>query len=221
MKYDQFFTPVRIDPINEIDSFSHEFGFIGSCFSDHMFQRFRQHGLGAWMSPFGTTYNPLSIANQLLGSIELSNDFNLFTHSGQSFYWETSHKVISQSPEALKSAVDAMRLGVQKALQQMDTLFITLGSAWAYELNSTGLLVANCHKLPASNFSKRLLEISEITDALHQVITRMSSTTQAKGLGAFDLVSLQKGAQAYKALGLIQRDLSVQDVVSQDLLPAP
>ena len=174
MKYDQFFTPVRIDPINEIDSFSHEFGFIGSCFSDHMFQRFRHHGLGAWMSPFGTTYNPLSIANQLLGSIELSNDFNLYTQSGQSFYWETSHKVISQSPEALKSAVDAMRLGSQKALQQMDTLFITLGSAWAYELNSTGLLVANCHKLPASNFTKRLLEISEIMDALHQVISRIN-----------------------------------------------
>ena len=49
----------------------------------------------------------------------------------------------------------------------------------------------------------------------------MSITTQAKGLGAFDLVSLQKGVQVYKAFGLIQRDLSVQDVVSQDLLPAP
>ena len=49
----------------------------------------------------------------------------------------------------------------------------------------------------------------------------VSPTTQAKGLGAFDLVSLQKGVQAYKAFGLIQRDLSVQDVVSQDLLPAP
>jgi NitT/TauT family transport system substrate-binding protein len=49
----------------------------------------------------------------------------------------------------------------------------------------------------------------------------VSTTTQAKGLGAFDLVSLQKGVQAYKAFGLIQRDLSVQDVVSQDLLPAP
>ena len=49
----------------------------------------------------------------------------------------------------------------------------------------------------------------------------VSTTTQAKGLGAFDLVSLQKGVQVYKAFGLIQRDLSVQDVVSQDLLPAP
>jgi hypothetical protein len=31
--------------------------------------------------------------------------------------------------------------------------------------------------------------------------------------------SLQKGAQAYKAFGVIQRDIKVSDVVSQDLLP--
>lgn len=60
------------------------------------------------------------------------------------------------------------------------------------------------------------LEIIKLRNA-----SSVSSTTQTKGLGAFDLVSLQKGAQVYKALGLIQRDLSVQDVVSQDLLPAP
>lgn len=174
MKYDQFFTPVRINEINVIDSFSHQFGFIGSCFSDHMFQRFRHHGLEAWLSPFGTTYNPISIANQLLGLIDLSSDFNHYDNSGQSFYWETSHKITSHNPASLKSTVDSMRLETQKALQQTDTLFITLGSAWAYELNSNGLIVANCHKLPASNFSKRLLEISEITDALHQVITRIN-----------------------------------------------
>ena len=47
----------------------------------------------------------------------------------------------------------------------------------------------------------------------------VSATTQARGLGAFDLTSLQKGVQAYKAFGLIQRDINVSDVVSQDLLP--
>ena len=76
MRYDQFFTPVKIDKINQIDSFNHAFGFIGSCFSDHMQHRFRHHGLKAWMSPYGTTYNPLSIANQLISSIDLTNKFN-------------------------------------------------------------------------------------------------------------------------------------------------
>ena len=47
----------------------------------------------------------------------------------------------------------------------------------------------------------------------------ISPTTQQKGLGAFDMAVIQKGANAYKAFGLIQRDIKVTDVISQDLLP--
>jgi NitT/TauT family transport system substrate-binding protein len=50
-------------------------------------------------------------------------------------------------------------------------------------------------------------------------LSSVSVNTQKNGLGAFDMLSLQKGAQAYKAFGVIQRDIKVSDVVSQDLLP--
>jgi hypothetical protein len=33
------------------------------------------------------------------------------------------------------------------------------------------------------------------------------------------MAGLQKGANAYKAFGVIQRDIKIGDVVSQDLLP--
>lgn len=48
----------------------------------------------------------------------------------------------------------------------------------------------------------------------------VSAQTQKNGLGAFNLDTLQKAADAYKKLGLIQRDIKVTEVVSQDLLPA-
>jgi NitT/TauT family transport system substrate-binding protein len=51
-------------------------------------------------------------------------------------------------------------------------------------------------------------------------LSSVSATTQKNGLGAFDLELLQKAADTYKKLGLIQRDIKVSDVVSQDLLPA-
>jgi GSCFA family len=175
MRYDQFFTPVKINKINQIDSFDTAFGFIGSCFSDHMHQRFRHHGLKAWMSPYGTTYNPLSIANQLISSIDLTNKFNLHTHENSSFYWETSHKIVLSNPADLTYAVDAMRAESMNALCYLNTLFITLGTSWVYELSDTGLLVANCHKLPANHFTKRLLEIGEITAALTHLITSLIS----------------------------------------------
>jgi NitT/TauT family transport system substrate-binding protein len=47
----------------------------------------------------------------------------------------------------------------------------------------------------------------------------VSPATEKGGLGAFDMASLQKAADAYKKLGLIKHDIKVGDVVSQDLLP--
>ena len=58
------------------------------------------------------------------------------------------------------------------------------------------------------------LEVIKLRNA-----SSVSTTTAQRGLGAFDLAALQKGAQAYKAFGVIQRDIKVSDVVSQDLLP--
>jgi NitT/TauT family transport system substrate-binding protein len=47
----------------------------------------------------------------------------------------------------------------------------------------------------------------------------ISTATEKNGLGAFDMVSLQKAADAYRKLGLVQREIKVSEVVSQDLLP--
>jgi hypothetical protein len=51
-------------------------------------------------------------------------------------------------------------------------LVLTLGSAWAYEL-SDGKVVANCHKVPASQFRKRLLTHEEMLSGLDNLIHRL------------------------------------------------
>lgn len=51
-------------------------------------------------------------------------------------------------------------------------------------------------------------------------LASVSATTQARGLGAFDLPTFQKAADSYKKLGMIQREIKVSDVLAQDLLPA-
>jgi NitT/TauT family transport system substrate-binding protein len=63
------------------------------------------------------------------------------------------------------------------------------------------------------------------TVAINREIIRLrnassvSPLTDAKGLGNFDVPSLQKAADTYKALGIIQRDIKVSEVVLQDLIP--
>lgn len=58
------------------------------------------------------------------------------------------------------------------------------------------------------------LEVIKLRNA-----SSVSATTQKRGLGAFDLDTLQRAANTYKALGLVQREIKVSEVVSQDLLP--
>ena len=48
----------------------------------------------------------------------------------------------------------------------------------------------------------------------------VSPLTQRQGLGTPDAESLQRGADAWKKMGLIEHDLRMKDVVSADLLPA-
>ena len=47
----------------------------------------------------------------------------------------------------------------------------------------------------------------------------MSPLTQRQGPGAIDTALLQKGVQAYRALGVLSRDIPVTDFVATDLLP--
>ena len=73
------------------------------------------------------------------------------------------------------------------------------------------------------------LAVNRAIDGKNQAINRevillrnlssVSTTTNAHGLGAFDMAVLQKAADTYKKLGMIQRDIKVSDVVQQDLLP--
>ena len=58
------------------------------------------------------------------------------------------------------------------------------------------------------------LEIIQLRNA-----SSVSPLTQQRGLGTVDVETLQKGAQVYRQLGLISRELRMTDVVSQDLLP--
>jgi NitT/TauT family transport system substrate-binding protein len=58
------------------------------------------------------------------------------------------------------------------------------------------------------------LEVIKLRNA-----SSVSETTQKSGLGAMDLSSLQKAADAYRQLGIIQHPIKVSEVVSQELLP--
>lgn len=175
IKLMQFTTKTAL-PAGEI-VISHNSNIIlaGSCFAGNIGNRLLERKFHVECNPFGIQYNPLSIATMLkrcaTGEPFGHDSPELFEHNGM---WHSMmhHSDFSRgSREELVTNMNDALLSAHKATKRCDVVVITFGTAYAYSRKSDGLVVSNCHKLPAKEFDRRLLGIEEITDAMGEVIS--------------------------------------------------
>lgn len=160
-------TPVLIPTANPPLLVSDRILTLGSCFADSMAQRMNTCYLQVVANPFGTLYNPLSIAEAILLTDVPGEDIEatlpLVQYDG---LWHSfaHHGAFSTSSrqDLIKACTDAITT-LRVALAQANLVIVTFGSAWIYERD--GHVVANCHKLPADSFTRRRLSPEEILDA--------------------------------------------------------
>lgn len=146
---------------------------VGSCFTDHMSARLRAMKFNVQENPNGILFNPLSIARAVDSWLDVKqyNPDDLFHHQDLWHSWDFhgrfSHPV---QDTCLRQINDAVR-NARYFLEKTSWLMLTLGSAFVYEAASG--VVANCHKLPANTFVHRLAGLTEVNNALHQMIERL------------------------------------------------
>ena len=126
------------------------------------------------VNPFGTMYDPLSIArilnHALDGTLPSENSYvetngtyaNLHTHS--------SFSALSQGEVKLK--IQGTLATVADFLRQTDWLLITFGTSWIYQYKETGEWVANCHKIPANQFTKSLCDLTTLNTTYNELIKK-------------------------------------------------
>jgi hypothetical protein len=136
----------------------------GSCFSDAIGSRLRLNKFPVLVNPTGVIYNPASIHQALLFGIankglpEESFLVNNGIHSNYCFHSELSALDRSDLNRRLADMLETMH----NFLSEASWIMITYGTAWVYERKDTGAIVANCHKIPAQQFTKRLMSEDEI-----------------------------------------------------------
>ena len=151
---------------------------LGSCFADEMGEQMSRRGLHVTSNPFGTLYNPLSIANAINSqfSILSPSGARLFLNSQLVEYgglWHSMdhHGSFSRpTKEEAEAAVAQSVEEMQKALSDASVVIVTFGSAWVYEME--GRVVANCHKMPEAWFRRRRLSVDEIVEAWRPIVDR-------------------------------------------------
>ena len=142
---------------------------LGSCFSDEIGEQMQQRYLQVTCNPFGTLYNPLSIAKAF--SLQLS-EVNFQFHEGlwhsMAHHGSFSRASKEEASQAVRASIETM----QKALDEASVVIVTFGTAWIYEMN--GEIVGNCHKLPESCFTRRRLSVDEIVAAWKPILEKYS-----------------------------------------------
>ncbi|MBP5517010.1 MAG: GSCFA domain-containing protein [Bacteroidales bacterium] len=156
-------TPVDSSPLGFVISHNNSLMFLGSCFAENMGTQMQQLGFSVSVNPFGILYNPLSMAEAMRRCLddEAIGEEKLVFYEGLWHSW-LHHGAFSRRDK--QECLDVCNESIHSAndfLKTCDTLVVTFGSAWAYVLDD-GLIVANCHKVPASRFSKRLLSVDEV-----------------------------------------------------------
>ena len=137
---------------------------IGSCFAEVIGSKLEQNKANVLVNPFGTIFNPLSVCRLLDAALVQKHDFekNLVQHNGIWYAYDLHSSLSSPDREELVESISQQIGNTNKTLSEARLLIITLGTAVGYRLKSTGEVVANCHKLPAREFSRELLSLGII-----------------------------------------------------------
>lgn len=164
-------TSVDIAPSDKKICYSDKVLLLGSCFADNIGVKFGQYYFQTTVNPFGTLYNPASIANTIAQGQSRVQKVSPVYHDGMwhSFSHHGSFSCVGK--EQLLNVCERSRRELQYALQQATIMIITFGTAWVYEYE--GQVVANCHKMPANRFVRRRLTVDEIVEMWKPLLDSM------------------------------------------------
>lgn len=177
----EFRTEVNPVPFDEKIGLESNIFSVGSCFAENIGNRFLKHKQSITVNPFGIIYNPLSICSLLSKSLGgHSVDQDGYINRDDSWYHTEMHsKVTASSQPELEKWIRNIALDTKKSIESANWILITLGTAVVYETVSDKKLVANCHKMPSKNFSKRILQTTEIVTAFEKTIDLIQSVNPA------------------------------------------
>ena len=131
---------------------------LGSCFAQHIGEKFSYFKFQNTVNPFGIIFNPVSIENLIFRVVnnQLFTENYIFSHNDLWHCFEV-HSELSHSDKTifldrLNQILSDFHLQILKSTHFQ----ITCGTSWVYRNKSSNSIVANCHQVPQSQFDKEI-----------------------------------------------------------------
>jgi len=179
----QFSTKIEIPRPEFFISHEDHIMMLGSCFAENIGTMLLKSKFDVNLNPFGILYNPVSVSqamNKILRK-EFFTEKDIFEYRGlyHSFFHHGCFSDVSK--EKCLEKINASMQSAIEDLQEVKFLFVTFGTSYVYELKESSEVVGNCHKLPASLFTRYRLTVESIVNdwtALLNQLTEYNSNLQ-------------------------------------------
>lgn len=145
---------------------------LGSCFAVNMGERLDYFKFQNTTNPFGIIFNPVSIEKLIVRAVNQKQftEEDVFFHN-ERFHCYEVHSDLSSANQ--QEFLDRLNAGLDVTYQKIKAashILITYGTAWVYQEKNSGVVVANCHKMPQSHFDKHLLSVASIEAAIQNTV---------------------------------------------------
>ena len=153
---------------------------IGSCFTEQIGSRLQSLKFSTLQNPNGILFNPVSISRALESYINKKQftQEDLFYNNELYGSWLHHTQFSGLNESEVLEEINNSQNNATEFLAKADWLILTLGSSFIYERknedqNNYNNVVANCHKIPADKFNRRLLSSEEIGHLLKSMIQKL------------------------------------------------
>ena len=160
---------------------------VGSCFTEQIGNKLGQHKFTVLENPNGILFNPVSISNAVISYAtgKVYGENNLFYYNELWGSWQHHTKFSNIDKDTALNAINQSQEKANGFIKEADWILLTLGSAFVYENtvaendDAYKNVVANCHKVPADKFNRRLLDTAEIKNVLVAMIKAVKKINPA------------------------------------------
>lgn len=177
----KFRTEIEIENCQGLIRHDQSIVMLGSCFTDNIGEQLDRDGFHVTHNPFGALYNPASIRSLITRALQgrsITADELVCSSDGAWHCLDFASRYSDASAERLIERTNAEMASFADALRSAATLIITLGTAYVFARRDTGVVVGNCHKLPAARFDRYRLSAKAITGHLMAIASVLPPSIQ-------------------------------------------